>query len=107
MVHHSVSCTAPSHQEPCAPGAPPPRPPFPAVAALPLQKSDLFIYDQEINGTVYTMDWFAFGISLALTVLLCLGVKESATVNNIITVAHIGVMLFIIIAGFTQGSADK
>lgn len=50
----------------------------------------------------YTLDFWAFGLVLALSVLLCWGIRETKTVNNIITVVHVGVVIFIIIAGLTQ-----
>ena len=45
-------------------------------------------------------DFFAFGITCALTVILCLGVKESTRFNNIFTCLNIGVVLFVTVFGF-------
>lgn len=42
---------------------------------------------------------WAFGWCMFLTFLLVLGTKESSTFNLIITVAHLVLVVFIIIAG--------
>jgi len=55
----------------------------------------------------YTLDFWAFGLVLALSVLLCWGIRETKTVNNIITVVHVGVVIFIIIAGLTQSKKEN
>ncbi|CAL1545275.1 unnamed protein product [Lymnaea stagnalis] len=44
-------------------------------------------------------DFFAFGITLLLTVLLAFGVKESARFNNIFTVINLLVVLYVTICG--------
>ena len=44
-------------------------------------------------------DLFAFGITLALTAVLCLGVKESTRFNNVFTCLNIGVVLFVTVFG--------
>ncbi|KAG2495204.1 hypothetical protein HYH03_006810 [Edaphochlamys debaryana] len=63
---------------------------------------DYFLYDTTMGGTTYTLDWLAFSLTLLITGLVCMGAKESTTANTVITVVHLAVMAFIIIAGFTQ-----
>lgn len=55
----------------------------------------------------YRLDFIAFGLILLLTVLLTWGMKETKTVNNIITVVHLLVVLFIIVAGLSQAKASN
>ncbi|WIA23368.1 hypothetical protein OEZ85_000131 [Tetradesmus obliquus] len=50
----------------------------------------------------YTLDWFAFGWCLLLTVMLVLGTKESAMFNLVVTIVHIILVVFIIIAGLVK-----
>lgn len=38
----------------------------------------------------YTLDFWAFGLVLLLSLLLCWGIKETKTFNNVITVVHVG-----------------
>ncbi len=45
---------------------------------------------------------WALALILALTVLLLLGAKESATFNLVMTLVHLVLMVFIIIAGLTK-----
>ena len=52
-------------------------------------------------------DFFAFGITLLLTVILCLGVKESTRFNNIFTCLNIAVVLFVTIFGFVHADLDN
>ena len=47
-------------------------------------------------------DFFAFGITCALTVILSLGVKESTRFNNIFTCLNVGVVLFVTVFGFVN-----
>ncbi|CAG7823551.1 unnamed protein product [Allacma fusca] len=44
-------------------------------------------------------DFFAFGITILLTLLLMFGVKESSLFNNVFTVLNLLVVMFVIIAG--------
>lgn len=44
-------------------------------------------------------DFFAFGITMVLTVILAVGVKESSTFNNIFTGVNLLVVLYVIIVG--------
>ena len=52
-------------------------------------------------------DFFAFGITLLLTVVLCLGVKESTRFNNIFTCLNIAVVLFVTIFGLIHADIDN
>lgn len=70
----------------------------PYFASLCNKPSDYFLVPW--NG--YNLDFFAFGLTLAITVLLIFGMKESSLFNLIITILHIILVVFIIIAGFTQ-----
>ncbi len=54
-----------------------------------------------LSAAVCVCRW-ALGICLALTVLLVLGTKESSNFNLWTTILHVALVLFIIIAGFTQ-----
>jgi len=52
-------------------------------------------------------DFFAFFITLALTVILSVGVKESTRFNNIFTCLNIAVVLFVTIFGFIHADLDN
>ena len=43
-----------------------------------MQPTDFF----EVYARGYTLDFWAFGLVLVLSVLLCWGIKETKTVNN-------------------------
>ncbi|KAJ1527058.1 hypothetical protein ONE63_008599 [Megalurothrips usitatus] len=45
------------------------------------------------------IDFFAFGISVLLSVVLAFGVKESMSLNNLFTSVNMAVVLFVIVAG--------
>ena len=51
------------------------------------------------QGLHLALDWFAFGWCLLLSVLLVLGTRESAQFNNVVTVLHVLLVAFIIVAG--------
>ncbi|BDA47291.1 Cationic amino acid transporter 1 [Coccomyxa sp. Obi] len=53
------------------------------------------------------LDFWAFGLVLAATALLCYSTRESSTFNLVVTVLHLAVVLFIIIAGLTKASASN
>jgi len=61
-------------------------------AAMPMHASFLASYP----------DWTAFTITILLSLLLGLGVKESTKFNNAFTVLNLGVVLFVTVVGFTQ-----
>ncbi|XP_071552250.1 uncharacterized protein [Panulirus ornatus] len=52
-------------------------------------------------------DFLAFGLSLALTGILCVGVKESSLMNNIFTLINMVVIMYVIIAAGTQGDSEN
>ncbi|XP_041378404.1 high affinity cationic amino acid transporter 1-like isoform X2 [Gigantopelta aegis] len=52
-----------------------------------------------VDGLSDYPDFFAFGITLLLTVVLAYGVKESTTFNNIFTVVNLLVVLYVVICG--------
>eukprot|EP00775_Hariotina_reticulata_P001934 gene1934-2264_t len=63
----------------------------------------LFNVDKAIFYTAYQqyqLDWLAFGICIALTILLTIGTRETAWFNLGMNIMHIVLVLFIIIAGF-------
>ncbi len=53
------------------------------------------------------MSWGPLLIVALFTILLVRGTKLSATVGNIVTVIKIGVVLFVIVAGFSYVMAEK
>ncbi|WIA31201.1 hypothetical protein OEZ86_001201 [Tetradesmus obliquus] len=55
----------------------------------------------------YNLDWWAFGLSLAITILLTLGTKESSRFNIIVTLAHVVLVVFIIIAGLVKSKPSN
>merc|ERR1719153_1039630 len=61
-------------------------------AAMPMHASFLASYP----------DWTAFTITILLTLLLGLGVKESTKFDNAFTVLNLGVVLFVTVVGLTQ-----
>eukprot|EP00198_Chlamydomonas_reinhardtii_P001119 XP_001690454.1 cationic amino acid transporter [Chlamydomonas reinhardtii] len=77
----------------------------PYFATLIGKDPDFFVYTTVTGGKTYVMDWWAFAITLAMTAFVSIGAKESTTANTIITVIHLVVMAFIIIAGFTQADS--
>lgn len=55
-----------------------------------------------ITGLSKYPDFFAFAITLLITVVLAIGVKESSRMNNLFTAINLMVVTFIIIAGSTK-----
>src|SRR3546814_17295483 len=51
------------------------------------------------------MDWGPLFIVGVFTALLILGTKMSARVNNVFTVIKVGIVLFVIVVGFTYFDA--
>jgi solute carrier family 7 (cationic amino acid transporter), member 2 len=49
-------------------------------------------------------DIFAFGLTVLITVILAIGVKESSRINNIFTGINLCVITFVIVAGSTKAS---
>ncbi|XP_067659172.1 high affinity cationic amino acid transporter 1-like isoform X1 [Haliotis asinina] len=53
----------------------------------------------DVTGLSKYPDFFAFSITLVLTVLLAIGVKESTMFNNIFTVVNLLVVTYVIVCG--------
>lgn len=75
----------------------------PYFAVLVNRPVSMFI--TPFNG--YNLDWWAFAWILFLTALLTLGTKESSRFNLVLTLLHVLLVVFIIIAGFTKASASN
>ncbi|KAJ8675652.1 hypothetical protein QAD02_011438 [Eretmocerus hayati] len=52
-------------------------------------------------------DFFAFGVTLAFSVALAVGAKESSTANNVFTLANLSVVLFVVIAGAMKANLNN
>ena len=52
-------------------------------------------------------DWTAFTITLLLSLLLSLGVKESSKFNNLFTVLNLSVVLFVMVVGVSQADLSN
>ncbi|MEW5318521.1 MAG: hypothetical protein WDW38_009737 [Sanguina aurantia] len=78
----------------------------PYLALLCNQDSSFFLINWNV-GPGYIIDFWAFGVTLVVTVLLQFGISESANVNSIITIIHLLLMVFIIIAGFVMGKKEN
>ena len=52
-------------------------------------------------------DFTAFTITVLLSVLLSVGVKESSRFNNIFTILNLGVVLFVTVVGMTQADGSN
>lgn len=48
-------------------------------------------------------DFLSFGFVMVLTLLLCIGVKESTTLNNILTILNLLTVAIVIVAGSIKG----
>ncbi len=79
----------------------------PSTPLLPTQRTDFFLHSVTIGGSHFELDWFAVGLTLLLTSLVARGAKESTTVNTVLTVIHVLIMAFIIIAGFCKADTAK
>lgn len=60
-----------------------------------------------IDLGIVTMSWGPLLIVALFTILLVMGTKLSATIGNIFTVIKIGVVLFVIVAGFFYVKAEN
>ena len=77
----------------------------PYFAALIGKEPTFFIMPVTMpNGAAVDLDWWAFGIGVAMMALLLLGTRESAAFNTASTVLHVALVLMIIIAGFCKAS---
>lgn len=72
----------------------------PYLAVLFNKPSNFFL--RNWNG--YILDGWACGVTIFVTILLTWGIKESTTINNILTAIHVIIMFFIIIAGLTKAN---
>ena len=52
-------------------------------------------------------DWTAFLITLLHALVLAVGVQESTKFNNIFTILNMGVVLFVVVAGFAESDIDN
>ena len=52
----------------------------------------------------FTVDFFAFGITILITGILAIGVKESSRMNNLFTGINLLVVLFMVIVGSTKAN---
>ncbi|CAG7690013.1 unnamed protein product [Allacma fusca] len=57
------------------------------------------VYQVDTGFTAHYFDFFAFGITFVLTLILAFGVKESSLFNNVFTSLNLIVVTFVIIAG--------
>ncbi|MEW5304712.1 MAG: hypothetical protein WDW36_007304 [Sanguina aurantia] len=78
----------------------------PYLALLCNQDSSYFLINWNI-GPGYILDFWAFGVTIVVTILLQFGISESANVNSVITIIHLFLMAFIIIAGFVMGKKEN
>ncbi|KAI8474786.1 MAG: cationic amino acid transporter [Monoraphidium minutum] len=77
----------------------------PYFAALTNKPETFYIHFWSApSGAVFKLDWWAFGWCMLLSVLLIFGTKESATFNGVVTVLHVVLVVFIIIAGLVKAN---
>lgn len=77
----------------------------PYFAALTNKPEDFYIHHWDApGGNSFQLDWWAFGWCILLAVLLVFGTKESATFNGVVTVLHVVLVIFIIIAGLVKAN---
>ncbi|XP_048250128.1 cationic amino acid transporter 3-like isoform X1 [Haliotis rufescens] len=60
-----------------------------------------------VSGLSEYPDFFAFSITLVLTVLLAVGVKESTMFNNIFTVVNLLVVTYVVVCGLFKVDGDN
>ncbi|CAL8464071.1 g3606 [Coccomyxa elongata] len=63
--------------------------------------------DLQVHTSGLDLDFLAFGLSLGLTLLLILGTHETSLFNLVVTVGHVIVILFVIVAGLTQAKTQN
>jgi APA family basic amino acid/polyamine antiporter len=75
----------------------------PYFAALTNKAEDFYIVRRAAaGGFVFELDFWAFGWCVLLSVLLVLGTRESALFNGVVTVLHVVLVVFIIVAGLVK-----
>ncbi|XP_078614995.1 high affinity cationic amino acid transporter 1-like isoform X2 [Branchiostoma floridae x Branchiostoma japonicum] len=60
-----------------------------------------------VSGLAEYPDFFSLGLTLVLTALLALGVKESTRFNNVFTGLNLCVILFVMVAGFIKADGSN
>lgn len=53
------------------------------------------------------VDWFAFGITFGISIILCLGMKESTKFNTVLTLLNVAVIIFVLIGGAFHVSGNN
>ncbi|GBF96644.1 cationic amino acid transporter [Raphidocelis subcapitata] len=76
----------------------------PYFASLTNKPEAFYIHNWNSPSGPLQLDWWAFGWCLLLSVLLVFGTKESAWFNGIVTVVHVVLVVFIIIAGLIKAN---
>lgn len=80
----------------------------PYFAALTNKTEDFYIHFWTApNGSEYHLDWWAFGWCTVLAILLIFGTRESAWFNGVVTVLHVVLVIFIIIAGLVKAKPSN
>lgn len=74
---------------------------------LGLNRTDYFVTTWVAPNKTYLLDWWAMGVVLVFTLLLIYGTKESAMFNNIMTIFHVLLVVFIIIAAFIKADVNN
>ncbi len=100
-VHEQLSCFQPLISSAAPPKHASPLASISAQFAALTNKAEEFYIHKWISpqGTAFQLDWWAFGWCTLLTGLLIVGTKESAMFNTVMTVVHVILVVFIIIAG--------
>lgn len=60
-----------------------------------------------ISGFTEYPDAFAFAVTLAFSIALALGAKESSMLNNVFTMTNLAVVLYVIITGSIKANPDN
>jgi len=53
------------------------------------------------------VDWFAFGITFGISIILCLGMKESTKFNTVLTLLNVAVIAFVLVGGAFHASGHN
>jgi amino acid transporter len=76
----------------------------PYFASLTNKAESFYIHHWNSPTGPLQLDWWAFGWCILLSVLLYFGTKESALFNGIVTVVHVVLVVFIIVAGLVKAN---